>query len=106
MEDSIRDLNQSLMINKEMLKSVITSGIDDETLSVTFYQLAEENSRLTKTNHKLTKERDIALFKLDKMEFESVIAPSVPQSEDVRKNCNLRSKNCLYSINQNSTQLF
>ena len=91
MEDSIKDLYQSLSINKEMLKSVITSGIDDETLSATFYKMADENSKLTKANQKLTKERDIALFKLEKLELESVLAPSVPQSEDVRKNYNLRS---------------
>lgn len=91
MEESIKDLQHTLNINKEMLKNVLSSGIDDDTLTATFYKITDENSKLIKANAKLTKERDIALFRVEKLEFENAIAPLVPQSEDVRKH-NTKSK--------------
>lgn len=85
MEESIKDLQESLNINKDLLKDVLSSGISDNTISATFYKITEENSKLAKANHKLAKERDIALFKCDKVAFEAAMAPSIPKSEDVRR---------------------
>lgn len=97
MEESIKDLQESLSINKEMLKTVLSSGIDDDTLHETFYKITQENSKLIKQNQSLTKERDIALFKLDKAEFESCMAPIVPKSEDVRK---LNTKSTCFQLSK------
>ena len=85
MEESIKDLQETLNINKEMLKNILSGEIDDETVSTTFYKLTEENTRLLKINQKLTKERDIALFKSEKSAFESSMAPIIPKSDDVRR---------------------
>lgn len=92
MEESIKDLYESLKINKEMLKNILTSGVNDDTLTATFYKLAEENAKLIKNNQIITKERDVALFKLDKLEFENALAPPVPKSDDVRQNYDAKSK--------------
>ena len=91
MEESIKDLQQSLIINKNMLHELLSSEIDDDTLSATFYKISDENNQLLKSNQKLVKERDIALFKAEKMEFERTIVPQMPMSEDVRKSFNEKS---------------
>lgn len=85
MEESIKDLQESLKINKEMLQNILSSGIDDETVSATFYKITEENTKLMKANQELTKERDIALFKSEKAAFETAMNPIIPRSEEVRK---------------------
>lgn len=85
MNESIRDLQKTLSINKEMLKNILSSGIDDETISATFYKITDENTKLIKDNQRLTKERDIALFKSQKAAFEIALAPIIPKSEDVRR---------------------
>ena len=93
MEESIKDLYESLKINKEMLTTVISSGINDKTLTTTFYKLTEENSKLIKSNQILSKERDVALFKLEKLEFENALALTIQnKTEDVRFNWNAKCK--------------
>lgn len=92
MEESIKDLYESLKINKEMLKNILTTGINDNNLTATFYKLAEENAKLIKSNQILAKERDIALFKLDKLEFENALAPAVAKSDDARQDYDAKSK--------------
>jgi hypothetical protein len=85
MKESIRDLQESLSINKDLLKNVLSSAINDNILSTTFYKITEENSKLQKKNHKLTKKLDKALFKCEKVAFETAMALSIPKSEDVRR---------------------
>lgn len=95
MEESIKDLQESLKINKGMLKNILSSGIDDETVSATLYKITEENTKLMKANEELTKERDIELFKNEKVAFETAMNPIVPRSEEVRalENYTLAYKN-------------
>jgi hypothetical protein len=67
-----------------MIQNLLLNGINDDTIAETFQKITQENSKLVKSNHKLLKERDVALFKLEKSNFEKALNPLIPKSEDVR----------------------